>query len=191
MKIKRLLFAAFAAAALSMLAPAEASAQQVALGTNAIDYAELGTLNLNCNVSVGRRFTLGANVRYNPWVFKPKTEQQFNSKVRGGSIDFRYWPWHVYSGWWIMLKGQVLEYNVGGLFDKPECEQGLAYGAGIGFGYSLMLGKHWNVDFGITGWGGAKKYRLYDCPYCGYPLKDETKGFIAPDNLMVSFYYIF
>ena len=177
--------------AVGLASPDRAAAQQVSIGTNMIDWANHGTANLTVNTSVGAHLTIGVSGRYNPWFFNKGTSEQVNHAVRGGSLDLRYWPWHVYSGWWFMFKGQVMEYNYGNLHGMRFSEQGQAYGAGLGAGYTLMLGTHWNVDFGAAFWGGLKNYKKYDCSYCGKPLEAGRKGFILPDNVFVSFYYIF
>ncbi len=168
-----------------------ADAQQVSVGTNMIDWANHGTANLSVTTSVGAHMSIGATARYNPWFFKEGTLEQKNHALRGASLEFRYWPWHVYSGWWFMLKGQTLEYNYGNLFGKSFSEQGRAYGAGLGAGYALMIGTHWNVDFGLTLWGGTKDYKRYDCSFCGMPLEEGKKAFFMPDNVFVTFCYIF
>lgn len=179
------------AALLIMCCSVKVSGQQVSVGTNAADWANHGTANLSLNVSMGAHLTVGVSGRYNPWFFRSGTADQVNHAVRGASLDFRYWPWHIYSGWWIMLKGQALEFNYGNLYGSRFSEQGKALGGGIGAGYALMLGKHWNVDFGLSVWAGSKDFRRYDCSFCGKPVAMGRKGFILPDNVFVSFCYIF
>ena len=177
--------------AVCLIFPTAVSAQQVSIGSNIMDWVNHGTANISISSSIGAHVTAGATARYNPWVFNEGTSGQVNHGVRGGSVDVRYWPWHVYSGWWVMAKGQALEYNYGNLFGTGFSEQGYAYGGGFGTGYALMLGTHWNVDFGATFWGGKKYFSRYDCAYCGKPVDEGEKWFLLPDNLYVSFYLIF
>lgn len=168
-----------------------ASAQKVAIGTNLGDWASLGTGNLSVSVAVARNVTVGITGMYNPWNYAEGKPEEFRLKNRGGSLEVRYWPWHVYSGWWVKAFGRVTEYNIAGILPDHQAEQGLAAGGGLGVGYSLMLGDHFNVDFGLSGWGGSKDYTRFDCPKCGYPLEKGKKGFIGPDQLTVAFYVLF
>ena len=189
--MKRFLVLMVVAAIASFGFSETADAQQVSIGTNTLDWANHGTASLAVNVSVGPHMTIGANGRYNPWFFNKGTSDQVNHALRAASLDVRYWPWHVYSGWWFMLRAQGMEYNYGNLYGMTFSEQGKAIGGGIGAGYALMLGTHWNVDFGVSVWGGVKDYKKYDCAFCGKPIDAGVKGFILPDNVFVTFCYIF
>ena len=44
-------------------------AQKFSLSTNLLDYACLGTMNVDVSYSVSRRWTVLAGVRYNPFTF--------------------------------------------------------------------------------------------------------------------------
>lgn len=179
-----------------------ALAQRVSVSTNLVEWANLGTANAEAGVAVSQHFSLHAGFRYNNWSFRKgqpddrlddisgDAERQFQNRKQAYNFGFRYWPWHVYSGWWLYLRGQWQEYNRGGVF-RHTAEEGDAYGAGIGFGYTYMLGKHWNVEFGIGGWGGYKTYKVYRCTNCGSVVEQGGKGFFLPDDVFVSFSFVF
>jgi hypothetical protein len=40
-------------------------------------------------------------------------------------------------------------------------------------------------------WAGADKYRRYSCPECGITVDEGDRGFILPDDVMVSLVYVF
>lgn len=188
--------------AVSAITSPSASAQRFSLSTNAVEWANLGTINAEAGVAVSRHFSLHAGMRYNNWSFRTgspddrlsditgETERQFQNRKQAYNFGFRWWPWYVYSGWWVYLRGQWQEYNRGGIFNHSS-EEGDAYGAGIGFGYTYMLHKHWNVEFGIGAWGGYKKYRTYRCTNCGSVTGEGEKVFFLPDDVFLSITYVF
>lgn len=163
----------------------ECSAQKWSLATNAVDWLNLGTMNIEVSAAVARKVTLNVGARYNPWTYAKDTDHQFQNKKKAFKAGVRYWPWYVYSGWWIECDAQYMEYNRGGIFSR-KTEEGDAFGGVLSFGYSLMLTKNWNIEFGAGLWAGSTKYTSYDCPVCGRVTDKGDKFFILPDDLKVS-----
>lgn len=158
------------------------SAQRFAIGTNFVDWASLGTINAEGAVAVSKHITIHIGAELNPWTWGAGNQStQFQARQNSYWAGARWWPWHVYSGWWAGLDGRYSVYNIGGLFKKPETEEGDAYGVGIYGGYSIMLNAYWNLDLGIGGWGGWTNYKRYSCPLCGVRTDEGTKGFFIPD----------
>ena len=185
-----------------LLTGCPAKAQQMSLSTNLIDWANLGTVNAQAGVSLGRHVSLHAAARYNPWRFSHGEDgARFQNCARTAALSMRWWPWNVYSSWWAGARLQMEEYNRGGLFGVQRTEEGLACGAGIGAGYSRMLTGHLNLDMGLGLWGGRTRYTLYRCPRCGRILSDERTGesvkdarrwFLLPSSdVQVSLIYVF
>ncbi|MBO4447811.1 MAG: DUF3575 domain-containing protein [Bacteroidales bacterium] len=164
-------------------------AQSVALSTNAADYANLGTFNIDASYGFIRHWSVSAAVRYNPFTFG-KGEDAFQAKQRSVSAGFRWWPWHIYSGWWTGARAQWQEYRRGG-FSSQLTSEGDRFGGVIQAGYAFMLNKHLNLDIGISLWAGYDKYKTYSCPNCGTVLVTGAKYFALPDDLIVSIAYIF
>lgn len=168
-------------AALLWCAVLPVAAQRFTAGTDGVGWLALGTLNADASVAVSRNFSLHAGASLNPWTYrKDKPEKQLQLRqlsVWGGA---RWWPWHVYSGWWAGLDARYMVYNMGGII-KRETEEGDAYGARIWGGYSVMLSEHWNLDLGVGAWGGWKKYTVFSCPSCGITLEQGGKVFVLPD----------
>ena len=177
------------------------SAQEFTLSTNLLDWANLGTANLQAGVSLSRHLSLHAGARYNNWNFgSAEKGNPFQNRARTASLGLRWWPWNVSSSWWFGAKAQVEEYNRGGLFRKMKTEEGLAVGLGMGAGYSWLISDHWNLDLGLGFWTGRARYTLYRCPRCGRILssedgrliRDRWKWFLLPSNdVQVSLTYIF
>lgn len=74
---------------------------------------------------------------------------------------------------------------------SKEAEEGDRFGAGIYAGYTHMLTKHFNVEFGLGVWSGMAVFRRYSCPVCGVTVAAGRKLFLLPDDLMISLAYVF
>ena len=171
--------------------PLLASGQDVSVSTNLMDYVSLGTINAEASVGVGRHITMNASARINPWTYhKGDPGKQMQNRHQTYAAGIRYWPWHIYSGWWFSTAAQYQEYNRGGII-SPKTEEGDAYGLSLGGGYSLMIHEHVNLDFGLSLWGGQKTYITYACPSCGRITDKGAKWFFMPNDIIVSIAYIF
>ena len=167
-------------------------AQKYAISTNLVDCAFLGTMNLDASASVARHFTVTAGIKYNPWEFHTTDpDMTVRNQMTSFSAGLRYWPWYVYSGWWVSMKGQYKEYSLTGIW-RPALEEAKAVGCIVSAGYSLMIGSHFNVEFGIGGWAGRlTEYTLYCCPNCMDIRDSGPRGFVRPDDIYLSVSYVF
>jgi hypothetical protein len=167
------------------------SAQNASVATNLVDYVSLGTMNAELSVGAGRHVSLSASARINPWTYhKGDPTKQMQNRHQTYTIGFRYWPWHIYSGWWISGAVQYQEYNRGGIISQ-RTEEGDAYGISPGAGYSLMIHENLNLDFGFSFWAGQKTYIAYACPSCGRIVEKGSKWFVMPNELRVALQFIF
>ena len=157
------------------------NAQRYSVGTNAVDWLSLGTLNAEASVAVSQHYSVHVGAELNPWTFRAG-DQQKQLQMRQNSYwgGLRWWPWHVYSGWWAGADLRYTVYNGGGII-KRETEEGDACGEGLYGGYSIMITDLWNLDLGIGVWGGWKEYTTYACPLCGVTLDSGGKPFWIPD----------
>lgn len=168
------------------------SAQKAALGTNVVQWADLGCINLEGSFAVAQHFTVNVGGRYDPWYFRRGTEDQFQNRKRGAWMGVRYWPWYTYSGWFFQLKGQWQEYNhfFPGVTEVKE--EGDCFGAGLAAGYAIMINRHFNIEFGAGVWGGGKIYNEDLLPEMGRRITSRARGaFILPDDVCVTMYYVF
>jgi hypothetical protein len=113
-------------------------AQKASISTNIIEWANVGTANINAGVSIAQHLSLNVGGRYNNW--SPQKQTTVYSGVR-------YWPWYVFSGWWFGTDLQYSSYNKLRSKDKHQIE-GQSLGAGFSFGYTLMLHQNLNIEFG-------------------------------------------
>ena len=183
--MKRMLFLA------ALLVTSAVHAQKAGVAVNLLDCAALGTLNIDASYAVSRRWSLTAGARYNPFTFRQgEPERQFQVRQQSYSIGARLWPWHTMSGWWFAAKLRYQEYNHGGVLSR-ETQEGDRAGAGLYAGYTHMLSRHFNLEFGVGLWAGADFYRRYSCTVCGTTIGDGTKPFVLPDDIAVSIVYVF
>lgn len=175
---------------LSMLAGLSAEAQNVAVGTNLADYASLGTLNVSADYGVARHWTIVANARYNPFSFENSEALEVRARQRAGAVGVRFWPWHIYSGWWMAGKIQYQEYSRTGI-RSTSSEEGDRAGGSLSAGYSYMISPHWNLNIGVGVWSGYDRYTVYECARCGRKVDSGTKTFLLPNDILMSFSYVF
>ena len=155
--------------------------QRFGVGTNAVDWLSFATLNAEASIAVSQNYSVHVGTELNPWTWRagdPGKQLQLRQNSYWGGV--RWWPWHVYSGWWAGIDGRYTVYNAGGII-KRETEEGDAYGAGLYGGYSIMINDLWNLDLGIGIWGGWKRYTTYSCPLCGVVTDQGEKTFQLPD----------
>lgn len=168
-----------------------AHAQKYSVSTNVLDYVSLGTLNVDASCSISRRWSLTAGMRYNPFTYmKGDPDGQMQLRQQSYALGARVWPWHTMSGWWFAGKVRYQEYSFGGVW-SDEAEEGDRGGMGLYAGYTHMLSRHFNIEFGVGLWGGLDAYRRYSCPVCGVLMTTGTRFFILPDDFMVSVAYVF
>ncbi len=170
-------------------AKTELRSQNFALSTNLVEYANFGTLNIEASYAVAQHWSLNASAKYNPFIYNTG-ESAMVQKQRSLSTGARFWPWHIFSGWWLSGMVKYQEYNSGGIV-SPLTTEGDRFGAGIGGGYTYMLSPHLNFEFGATLWSGYDSYTVYQCPVCGRVTDKGGKIFLLPSDIMLGISYIF
>lgn len=176
--------------AICLLSGITASAQKWSVSTNVVDWINFGTVNVEASAAVAREVTLHASYRFNPWTYNVGEVEQLQNRHHTANMGVRWWPWHIYSGWWLGAGLQYQEYNRGGVLSR-ESEEGDAYGADLAAGYTLMINRHLNLEFGLSLWGGWTDYTRYACTSCGKIVQDGEKWFARPNNLKVAVTWIF
>ena len=69
--------------------------------------------------------------------------------------------------------------------------QGWAGGAGLGYGYSWILGDHWNIEAELGLGYIYAKYDIYECWGCGRKTDKGHKGFFSPTKAAINIKYVF
>jgi hypothetical protein len=131
----------------------------------------------------------GGEKRWKHWAVQPEA---------------RYWFCRPYAGHFVgahLLGGQ---YNIGGLdmgfkflgtdFGKLKDYryQGWFAGAGIAYGYSWILDRHWNLEAEIGfGWTYTR-YDRFECRDCGKRLEsDRPHNYVGPTKAAINLVYVF
>ncbi|MCQ2141233.1 MAG: DUF3575 domain-containing protein [Bacteroidales bacterium] len=174
----------------ALLVARGASAQNCSMSTNLAGYAWYGTMGMEAGLGLAQHWTATAGAIYNPFSFRSDSGAIRQSKQRTFSAGARFWPWHIFSGWWLAGKAQYQEYNEGGI-KSPMTREGDRVGGGVSAGYTYMLGTHFNIELGVGMWSGFDRYVVYECPECGRRLDKGGKAFLLPNDISLSVSYVF
>lgn len=195
MKKRKLVFAVLALISFSL----GVNAQSVGLKTNLFYGGYTFTPNLGLEIGLGKRTTLEISGGYNPWNLDGG---QLNNKKAVhwlAQMEFRYFFCEKFNGHFIGIHTLGGMYNIGGhelplLFgegSKNNRFEGSALGAGVSYGYQLVLGKNWNLEFTL-GLGYANlQYDKYNYTKCGKNLGSFSRDYFGPTKVGISIIYIF
>ncbi len=176
----------------SRLDAQDRSKTQMVLSTDLVDWAGLGTINVEAGMSVHQHFSVQAGARYNPWNFKSgRLSLPLYTHQATAYAGCRYWPWYVFSGWWLGVQAQYTQYEETGVW-RPALDTGTAVGGGVSLGYTLMLHEKLNLEFGAGVWAGKRyKHVLYCCPECMDVREANPGKFVALNDISVALMYVF
>ncbi|MDE6402768.1 MAG: DUF3575 domain-containing protein [Muribaculaceae bacterium] len=175
-----------------------AAAQTHALKTNLLSDLTL-TLNGAYEVKVAPKWTLELGGNLNAWAVNQHRWKQWSVVP-----EARYWFCQAFSGHFIgghLLGGQ---YNWGNLdmnfnmlgtdFGKLKDYrfQGWMVGAGLVYGYSWILNRHWNIEAEIgLGWVYTR-YDKFECHDCGQRVeRNKPHNYVGPTKAAVNLIYTF
>ena len=184
---------------LILLMPFRSDAQDVALKTNLLYDATL-TVNIGGEIAVAPRWSVDPSGNFNGWTL----DDARRWKHWLVQPELRYWLCSAMGGHFFGIHALGGQYNVGhihnsvkflgtdfsGLTDQRY--QGWAVGAGIAYGYSWMLGKHWNVEAEIGIGYAYTKFDVYECAGCGKKTQtDRHHNYFGPTKAAVNIIYVF
>lgn len=194
MKLKiYILLLAFVAGAFS------AKAQDVALKTNLLYDATL-TANLGAEMQVAPHWSVDLSANLNAWSLDG------GKKWKHWLVqpEARYWFCQPLGGHFLaahLIGGQFNVGHIGHLHKflgthfsnlSDHRYQGWGVGAGIGYGYSWLLGKHWNLEAEIAlGWIYTR-YDVFECAGCGR--RQDTgrvHNYVGPTKAALNLVYVF
>lgn len=178
---------------------AVAYGQKTAVKSNLL-YDATATINLGAEVGLAPRWSIDLSGNFNGWTFSHGRRW----KHWLVQPEARYWFCDRFSGHFLgahLLGGQ---YNVGGIKThlsilgtdfSPLREyryQGWFAGAGVAYGYSWILGRHWNLEAEL---GFGYIYTKYDRFRCvGYGKKvesDRPHHYVGPTKAAINLVYLF
>lgn len=166
-------------------------AQKFALSTNLVEWANFATANLDASLSVSQHVSLFVGGKYNPWKFETRKGMPVFENQTTAYAGMRYWPWYVYSGWWIGAKLKYMDFSESGVL-RPKLFEGKSIGGGLSFGYTLMIHERFNIEIGGGIWGGRHlEYAKYWNSSNMDLMDSGPRNFVFIDELSVALMYVF
>ncbi|MDR2970247.1 MAG: DUF3575 domain-containing protein [Tannerellaceae bacterium] len=157
---------------LSYLVSLLASGQTVALKTNLL-YNAVTVPNLGVEFSVGKHFTVDVSGNYNPW------DLSSSRSIRHWQVlpEFRYWPVEKFDGHFFGIHAFYTDYIFKDVWlpmgmKRNQAFDGMAYGAGLSYGYQLYLSTRWSLEF-TAGFG----YGNYE--YDKFSLEEDENAYLG------------
>ncbi len=175
-----------------------AKAQSAAIKTNLL-YDATATVNLGFEVGIAPKWTFDLNGNYNGWKIDGRQIKHWMAQP-----EFRYWFCEKFNGNFIGIHAIGGQYDVGNMkhtfnflgnhFDEAKDHKikGWAVGAGISYGHTWMLAKHWNLEAEVGfGWM-YMRYDKYSEPMGGEKIRrNAVHNYVGPTKLALNLVYVF
>lgn len=175
-----------------------ARSQEVGIKTNIL-YDATATLNLGLEVKVAPRWSVDLSGNLNAWTFNNgKRWKHWMLQP-----EARYWLCDATAGHFFAVHALTGQFNFGHIGFahnfigiplsklKDHRYQGWTVGAGLGYGYSWILNRHWNIEAEIGLGYIYADYDVFECAGCGRKTGDGKKGFFTPTKAAVNIVYVF
>ncbi|MBQ5690253.1 MAG: DUF3575 domain-containing protein [Alistipes sp.] len=173
-------------------------AQNAAIKSNLL-YDVTATVNLGVEVGLAPRWTLDVSGNLNAWNIH-ETKRWKHWLVQP---EARYWFCDRFSRHFVGFHALGGQYNIGGLKNNitflgtpyknltHNRYQGWGVGAGVAYGYALILGKHWNLEFELGVGYIYNKFDLFECSGCGRRVGSDTHHYFGLTKAAVNLVYLF
>lgn len=197
--IRKLFCRAFIISLISIPETARASDPQVAIKTNLL-YDATATINLGTEFEIAPMWSFDISGNFNAWTMG-------NGRLwRHWMVqpEFRYWFCNPFQGHFVGIEAQGGQFNFGKLntdfsflgtdFSKLRDTryQGWFVGAGISYGYTWILGRHWNFEAEIGIGYNYVRYDRYPCTHCGTKIEsDKSHHYVGPTKAVLNLVYVF
>ena len=183
-----------------IMTAASASAQKIAVKGNLLYGGGTFTPNLGVEIRLGQRSTLDLWGGYNPWE-RTITEDDGSETVKRlkhfiVSPEYRFWINEPMNGHFFGVHGLYGQYDITGhkipfdLFDKEFRYDGSAYGGGLTYGYQVMLGKRWGLEFSISGGYVHFEYDKYNAGTDGELVDKFKKSYFGPTKAGITLVFL-
>lgn len=158
-------------------------AQDWTLKTNAL-YWLTGTVNLGVEAKLAPKWTAEVD-----WMYNPITWTKENHKVTGMAVqpEVKYWFCQHFYKHYLGLHLNYADYNAG---LKDYRYQGYLLGAGVSYGYQMILAPRWNMEFNIGVGYARMDHDVYLRPKCGNFVEHRIDHYVGITQLGVSLVYI-
>ncbi len=177
------------------------NAQNVAIKTNLLNWAFVGTPNIGAEYALNKNTTINLSVALNPWVLGDNAKMQHYLVIP----EYRYWFTETFDGFHVGAHLIAGGFDVGafstsiGPIDIDELKDkyyvGSAYGVGVGAGYSFYISPRFNLELKAGVSLVRVDYKSYEADCRSTQRGDfiSKDSFYAPlpIDLGVSFVYLF
>ncbi|MBQ2023613.1 MAG: DUF3575 domain-containing protein [Alistipes sp.] len=176
----------------------ESAAQKWAVKSNLL-YDATASVNLGFETALAEKWTFDMSGNWNSFQFSD------NKKWKHWFLqpEVRYWTCRKFGGHFLAGHLWGGQYNVGNVDFIPDFlgnnfsnlkdyrYEGWFAGAGIGYGYAWMLGKHWNLEAELGVGVAYTEFDRFQCVKCG-----ENKGagnhlYVGPTKAAINLVYLF
>lgn len=189
--------ALLAAMLLTLAAPA-ARAQKVGLKTNLL-YDALLSPTIGVEFAMAPQWTMDISGTLNNWPVNDHRWKQWMVQP-----EARYWFCQRFSGHFLGVHALGGQFNFGNLKNNIKFLgtdfsqltdrrfQGWMVGAGVAYGYSWILSRHWNIEAELgIGWIYTRSDE-FRCANCGKRLKEDVPhNYFGPTKAAVNLIYTF
>lgn len=184
--------------AILLLGITASKAQDVAIKTNIL-YDATATANLGLEIGLAKKWTLDLSGNFNAW----SRDEGVKWKHWLAQPEARYWFCDRFAGHFVGVHLLVGAFNFGNLNNNISFlgsdiynlsdyrYQGYGYGAGVCYGYSFLLGKHWNLELEVGVGYIYADYEKFACDECGRHIGAGTHNYFGPTKAAVNFVYLF
>ena len=173
-------------------------AQTAALKTNLLYDATL-TVNAGLEVGLAPRWSFDLSGNYNGWAVDGHKWKHWLAQP-----ELRYWFCDRFAGHFVGVHALGGEYNFGN-FDTSlsflgtdysvfadNRHQGWYAGAGVAYGYSFILGRHWNLELELGVGYVYTRYDVFQCAGCGKKIaEDKSHHYVGPTKAAINLVYDF
>lgn len=173
-------------------------AQNFVIKTNLL-YDATATANLGIEFPLSQKWTMDISGNLCSWDVNRHKWKHWLVQP-----EFRYWFCNTFQGHFLGIHALGGQYNVGNIRNNISFlgsdfsqlthnrYQGWGAGAGIAYGYSWILSKHWNLEAELgIGWIYTR-FDKYPCAVCGTKLEsDKPHNYYGPTKLAINIEYLF
>ena len=170
----RLIFALVALIASLGIARAQS---EVNLKTNLL-YDATATVNLGVEMPIAKKWSLELSGNVNAWKIDDHLWKHWLAQP-----EARYWFCDRFSGHFLGTEFSELE---------STRVQGWFAGAGIAYGYTWIMSKHWSMEAEVGIGYAYTRYDRYPCAQCGSKIEnDKSHNYFGPTKLALNLIYVF
>ncbi|MDR0766665.1 MAG: DUF3575 domain-containing protein [Odoribacteraceae bacterium] len=176
------------------IVPEQEKLPRFEIKTNLLQVAAT-TPHLGIEIGLGNRTTLEISGSYNPWRLNTMDENNKKRVYWIALAEARYWSCERFNGHFFGVHAFHGRYNISNhdiplLFDKQYRYEGNLTGAGISYGYNLMIDRRWSVELN-AGIGLARvNYDRYSCRLCAGDRTSFGKLYFGPTRAGITLAYI-